>query len=124
MKWKRWRVARPHIKKGDMVVAIAGVDAAAGKSGKVLRVMPREGRALVEGFNYVKKHMRKSQDNPQGGIVEKEAPVALSNLRLQVGAEAKTAKAAKTARAKEKAPAESAGAARAGKPAKAARKSS
>jgi large subunit ribosomal protein L24 len=69
-----------HIKKGDLVVAIAGEDAARGKPGKVLQVLPKQQKAVVEGFNYVKKHMRKTQDNPQGGIVEKEAPIHVSNL--------------------------------------------
>ena len=66
------------IKKGDMVEAIAGDDR--GKSGKVLQVLA-DGRALVEGLNFVKKHMRKTQDNPQGGVFEKEAPIHLSNLK-------------------------------------------
>jgi large subunit ribosomal protein L24 len=71
-----------HVKKGDIVVAISGDDAAGGKSGKVLRVIPEKGRAIVEGLNFVKKHMRKSQDNPEGGIIEKEGTIALSNLRV------------------------------------------
>lgn len=69
-----------HIKKGDLVLATAGEDAGREKPGKVLQVLPKQQRAIVEGFNYVKKHMRKTQDNPQGGIVEKEAPVHVSNL--------------------------------------------
>ena len=79
-----------HVKRGDMVVAISGEDAAAGKTGKVLRVSPETQRALVEGFNYVKKHLRKSQDNPKGGIVEKEAPVHISNLKLHTQSEEKS----------------------------------
>lgn len=71
-----------HVKKGDVVVAISGDDAAGGKTGKVLRVLPEKGRAIVEGLNFVKKHMRKSQDNPEGGIIEKEGSIALSNLRV------------------------------------------
>jgi len=71
-----------HVKKGDIVVAISGDDAAGGKTGKVLRVIPEKGRAIVEGLNFVKKHMRKSQDNPDGGIIEKEGTIALSNLRV------------------------------------------
>lgn len=67
------------IKKGDMVQAIAGDDK--GKSGKVLQVLSGGSRALVEGLNFVKKHMRKTQDNPQGGVFEKEAPIHLSNLK-------------------------------------------
>ncbi|MFC1467092.1 50S ribosomal protein L24 [Verrucomicrobiota bacterium] len=68
-----------HIKKGDTVVAIAGDDK--GKTGKVLQVIPGKGTAVVEGLNFVKKHMRATQENPQGGIVEKEAPMHVSNLK-------------------------------------------
>lgn len=67
------------IKKGDTVQVIAGDDN--GQKGKVLQVLPETGRALVEGLNFVKKHMRKTQDNPQGGVFEKEAPIHLSNLK-------------------------------------------
>lgn len=73
---------RVHVKRGDIVAAISGDDAAGGKTGKVLRVFPEKGRAIVEGLNFVKKHMRKTQDNPEGGIVEKEGTIALSNLRV------------------------------------------
>jgi large subunit ribosomal protein L24 len=67
------------IKKGDMVQVIAGDEN--GKTGKVLQVLAAGDRALVEGLNFVKKHMRKTQDNPQGGVFEKEAPIHLSNLK-------------------------------------------
>ncbi len=70
------------IKKGITVDVIAGDDK--GKSGKVLQVIPESGRVLVEGVNFVKKHMQKSEDNPQGGIVEREAPIAISNLKVSV----------------------------------------
>ena len=66
------------IKKGDEVVAISGVNA--GKTGKVLFVDSEQGRAIVEGVNVKKKTVRRSQDNPQGGITDREAPIALSNL--------------------------------------------
>lgn len=69
-----------HIKRNDIVAAITGDDAAGGKTGKVLKVMPEKGRAIVEGLNMVKKHMRKTQQNPEGGIVEKEGSIAISNL--------------------------------------------
>jgi len=69
-----------HIKRGDIVAAITGDDAAGGKTGKVLQVIPEKGRAIVEGLNMVKKHMRKSQQNPEGGIIEKEGSIAISNL--------------------------------------------
>jgi len=78
-----------HVKKGDIVTAIAGDDAAGGKSGKVLRVIPETGRAIVEGLNFVKKHMRKTQDNPEGGIIEKEGSIAVSNLKVLEAAKGK-----------------------------------
>lgn len=67
------------IKKGDTVEVIAGESK--GKSGRILQVIPETGCALVEGVNFVKKHVRRSQDNPQGGVFEKEAPIHLSNLK-------------------------------------------
>lgn len=75
----RGRRTKFSIHKGDAVVAIAGAEK--GRRGKVLSVIPEKGRALVEGLNMVKKHMRKSQEQPQGAIVEREAPMAISNLR-------------------------------------------
>jgi len=69
-----------HVRRGDIVKAISGGDA--GKSGKVLAVYPKTGRALVEGLHMVTKHLRKSQDNPNGGIVKKESPMAVSNLAV------------------------------------------
>ena len=68
------------IRKGDKVRVTAGKDK--GKSGRVIFVYPLIGRALVEGINRVKKHLRKSQQNPQGAIADQEAPISLSNLRL------------------------------------------
>jgi large subunit ribosomal protein L24 len=86
-------VKRPKlsIKRGDTVMAITGEDADGKKTGKVIRVIPETQRALVEGFNYVKKHLRKSQDNPKGGIVEKEAPVHVSNLKVVKASEERPA---------------------------------
>ena len=69
-----------HIKKGDQVLVIAGNDR--GKEGKVLKVFPRKNRVIVEGINFIKRHTRPSQNNPQGGIVEKEAPIHASNVQL------------------------------------------
>ncbi len=74
------KAGKCHIKKGDAVIVIAGDDK--GKTGKVLKIMPQGERALVEGINFVKKHMQKTEDNPQGGVVEMEAPIALSNLKV------------------------------------------
>lgn len=69
-----------HIRKGDEVVVMAGKDS--GKRGKVLLVDPKKGRVKVERINLIKKHVRPSQKNPQGGIVEREGTIHLSNVRL------------------------------------------
>ncbi len=67
-----------HIKSGDMVVVIAGADK--GKTGRVMRVLTDKDRVVVEGVNRVWKHVRPSQRNPQGGRIQKDAPVHLSNV--------------------------------------------
>ena len=72
-------MAKIKIRRGVTVEVIAGDDK--GKSGKVLMVNIEQGRVLVEGVNFVKKHMQKSEDNPQGGVVEREAPLAISNVK-------------------------------------------
>ena len=69
-----------HIKKGDLVFVNAGVDK--GKQGKVLEVLPKEERAIVEGINMVSKHTKPNAANPQGGIIKKEAPIHISNLNV------------------------------------------
>lgn len=69
-----------HVKKGDLVMVITGKDA--GKKGKVLEVIPKKGRVVVEKANMVKRHTKPSQSLPQGGILEKEAPIASSNVML------------------------------------------
>lgn len=61
------------IRKGDIVAVMSGEDK--GKRGRVLRVIPGNGRVVVEGINMVFKHLRKSQKNPQGGRIQREAPV-------------------------------------------------
>ena len=68
------------IKSGDTVQVIAGDHK--GTEGKVLKVLKDKSKAIIEGVNMVKKHMKPSAQNPQGGIVEKEAPIHLSNLSL------------------------------------------
>ncbi len=68
------------IKKDDQVKVIAGKDK--GKTGKVMKVFPKKQRALVERINMVKKAQRKTQQNPQGGIVEIEASIHMSNIML------------------------------------------
>lgn len=69
-----------HIKTGDTVLVIAGN--MKGKRGKVLKMLTDKQRAIVEGLNIVKKHVKPSAQNPQGGIIEKEAGIHISNLML------------------------------------------
>jgi len=69
-----------HVKKGDQVEVISGNFK--GSSGKILQVLPRKQRVLVEGVRIIKKHLRKSQDNPSGKIAEREGPIHISNVRL------------------------------------------
>lgn len=66
------------IKKNDTIMIMKGRDR--GKTGRVMKVLHREERAIIEGRNLVKKHSRKSQQNPQGGIIQIESPIQLSNL--------------------------------------------
>ena len=66
------------VKKGDRVIVLTGKDK--GRQGNVTRVFPVEERVLVEGVNVVQRHTRPSQTNPQGGIVNKEAPIHVSNV--------------------------------------------
>lgn len=67
-----------HVKKDDTVIVITGKDK--GKKGRVIAAYPRENRVLVEGVNMVKRHTRPNQTNPQGGIIEREAPIHVSNV--------------------------------------------
>ena len=66
------------IRTGDTVAVIAGDDK--GKRGKILRIITEKNRVLIEGVNLVYKHMRKSQQNPNGGRIRREAPVHMSNV--------------------------------------------
>jgi len=73
-------VTKLHVKKDDLVMIVTGKDK--GKSGKILRVLPDKGRVLVENLNLIKRHTRPSRTNNEGGIIEKEAPIAISNVQL------------------------------------------
>lgn len=73
-------MAKRHVKKGDEVVVIAGSER--GKRGKILQVLPGTQRVIVEGLKMIKKHQRKSQQHPQGAIVEREGTMHLSNVML------------------------------------------
>ena len=68
------------IRKNDSVMVISGNDR--GKTGKVLKVFPKNSRVIIEGINLRKRHTKPSQKNPQGGIIEKEAPIHASNVML------------------------------------------
>jgi len=67
-----------HVKKGDKVKVLSGKDR--GKQGTILEAYPKKQRVLVEGINMVKIHAQPSQDNPQGGILNQEAPIHVSNV--------------------------------------------
>jgi large subunit ribosomal protein L24 len=69
---------RFHVKKGDEVVVIAGSEK--GKRGKIIAVETGKQRVIVEGVRMMKKHMRKSQDSPQGAIIERESTIHISNV--------------------------------------------
>tara|TARA_R110000850_G_scaffold258835_6_gene385580 strand:- start:2115 stop:2357 length:243 start_codon:yes stop_codon:yes gene_type:complete len=71
---------KSHVKKNDEVVVISGNHK--GESGKVLQVFPEKGHVLVEGVRMIKKHARRTQDRPDGGIIEKEGPIHISNVKL------------------------------------------
>jgi large subunit ribosomal protein L24 len=84
-----------HVKKGDEVVVLSGTER--GKRGKILRVLPEKQRVIVEGVKLIKKHTRKSQQHPQGAIVEREGSVHASNVMLASTYEARASRrAAKT----------------------------
>src|ERR1700722_16637378 len=70
------------IRKDDMVVVVAGDDLLLGKAHKVLRVLPEQGKIVVEGINKVYKHVKPNRRNPQGGRLSKEMPINVSNVML------------------------------------------
>jgi large subunit ribosomal protein L24 len=92
---------KTHVKKGDNVQVIAG--AFRGATGTILEVQPTKGRVLVEGVAKIKKTVKASQQNPNGGFVEKERPIHISNVKLAAQPEKKASKkAAKKAAPKKK----------------------
>ncbi len=78
------------VKKNDIVVVLSGEDR--GKIGKVLATFPGKNRVLVEGVNVIKKALRKSQENPKGGIITKEAAIHISKVMKQERYEARRKK--------------------------------
>ncbi len=85
---------KTHVKKGDQVEVISGNHR--GLRGRILQVLVKKDRVLVEGVRIIKKHAPKSQDRPQGGIIEREGPIHISNVKV-------VERAAKAANKKEKA---------------------
>jgi large subunit ribosomal protein L24 len=77
-----------HVRKGDKVEVITGNHR--GSSGKILQVLPKKQQVLIEGVRLIKKHVRKSQDKPEGGIIEREGPIHISNVKLVEKAEKTT----------------------------------
>ena len=73
-------MAKTHIKQGDEVVVLTGKEK--GKRGKVLELRPSKNRAVVEGLMMIKRHLKKSEENPEGQIAEREGSIHISNLML------------------------------------------
>ena len=71
---------KTHVKKGDEVVVISGNHK--GKSGRILQVLPEKGQVIVEGVRMMKKHTKPTQLYPEGGIIELEGPIHISNVKL------------------------------------------
>lgn len=69
-----------HVKKGDEVYVISGAHKSREKKGKIIQVLTKKDRVIVEGFNLIKKHMRKTQEHPEGAIVEREGSIHISNV--------------------------------------------
>jgi large subunit ribosomal protein L24 len=80
-----------HVRTGDTVMVIAGKEK--GKTGKVMRILTKKDRVVVEGLMKVKRHTKPSQKNPQGGIVEREGSIHLSNVALWNSVEKRIIKA-------------------------------
>ncbi len=84
-----------HVKRGDQVVVLSGSQK--GKSGKILEILAENGRARVEGLAMIKRHLKKSQEHPQGTIAEREGSIHLSNLMLKDTFDASTRRRKSTA---------------------------
>lgn len=76
MKSKR---VKTHVRKGDLVEVISGNHK--GSQGAILQLFPEKSQVLVEGVRMIKKHIRPSQDQPEGGIIEREGPIHISNVK-------------------------------------------
>jgi large subunit ribosomal protein L24 len=71
---------KTHVSKGDTVKVISGVEK--NKTGNILQVFPEKSQVIVEGVRMIKKHAKRTQDQPDGGIIEREGPIHISNVKL------------------------------------------
>jgi large subunit ribosomal protein L24 len=69
-----------HVKRGDTVQVISGNHR--GSSGRILKVLPDKSQVIIEGVRLIKKHQRKTQDNPNGAIIQREGPIHISNVKI------------------------------------------
>ena len=79
-----------HVKKGDEVIVLAGKEK--GKRGKIITILARKDRVIVEGVQLIKRHTKKNQQNPQGAIVEREGSIHVSNVMAVANFDARAAK--------------------------------
>jgi large subunit ribosomal protein L24 len=84
-----------HVKRGDTVQVISGNHR--GSSGRILKVLPDKAQVIIEGVRLIKKHQRKTQDNPNGAIVQREGPIHISNVKIVERATAEKEKQKKKA---------------------------
>jgi large subunit ribosomal protein L24 len=84
-----------HVKRGDTVQVIAGNHR--GAAGKILQVIPEKSQVIIEGVRMIKKHQKKSQDHPNGAIIEREGPIHVSNVKLVEAATTEKEKSKKKA---------------------------
>ena len=87
--------AKFHVKRGDTVQVISGNHR--GSSGRILQVLPEKAQVIIEGVRLIKKHQRKTQDNPNGAIIEREGPIHISNVKIVERANSEEEKAKKKA---------------------------
>ena len=85
---------KTHVKKGDQVTVISGNHK--GKSGKIIQVLPKKDQVIVEGVRMITKHAGKTQDRPEGGKIQREGPIHISNVKLIEHVAADEQKAGKT----------------------------
>jgi large subunit ribosomal protein L24 len=84
-----------HVKRGDTVQVISGNHR--GSSGKILKVLPEKAQVIIEGVRLIKKHQRKTQDNPNGAIIQREGPIHISNVKIVARATSEKEKGRKKA---------------------------